>query len=148
MVKIALIGIVAAIMANFFKGNKDEYSIYISLASSILIFYLGFGKLEVILNTIEKLQSYIKINQSYMNILFKIIGITYVTELSASICKDFGYSSISNQVELIGKLTILAISMPILLTLLDTINLFLSWKLAFLLNGVNASEWGILWENT
>lgn len=126
MVKIALIGIISAVIANFFKGNKDEYSIYISLATSSLVFYLGFSKLEIILNTIDKLQSYISVNKSYMTILLKIIGITYVTEFSANICKDFGYNSISNQVELVGKLTILAISMPILLALLDTINLFLS----------------------
>jgi len=126
MIKIALVGIIAVILSNFFKGNKEEYSIYISLATCILVFYMGFGKLEIILDTIGKLQSYIKINHSYMNILLKIIGITYVTEFSASICKDFGYSSISNQIELVGKLSILAISMPVLLAVLETINNFLS----------------------
>lgn len=48
IIKIALVGVIAVLLANFFKGSKDEYSIYISLATCILVFYMGFGKLEVI----------------------------------------------------------------------------------------------------
>ncbi|HKL99644.1 MAG TPA: SpoIIIAC/SpoIIIAD family protein [Mobilitalea sp.] len=125
MIKIAIIGIAAILMAILFKKGKEEYSLYISIAACITIILLGIGKLEVILDAITKLQGYIKINKAYIDVLIKIIGITYVTEFASSLCKDSGYQSIGEQVELVGKLTILAISMPILLALLDTINNFL-----------------------
>ncbi|MDF2543638.1 MAG: putative rane protein [Herbinix sp.] len=126
MISYALIGVAAVILAILFKKGKEEYSLYISIAACVFIFFLGIGKLEVILDAIDKLQGYIALNKSYMGVLIKIIGITYVTEFSASICKDSGYSAISEQIELVGKLTILAISMPILLALLETINNFLT----------------------
>jgi len=126
MINIALIGITATLMAIMFKKGKEEYSLYISISACIIIILLGIGKLEVIIDAINKLQGYIQINKAYIGILIKIIGITYVTEFSASLCKDSGYHSIGEQIELVGKLTILAISMPIMLALLETLNNFLT----------------------
>lgn len=125
MINIALIGIIAIMMAIIFKKQKEEFSLYIAIGASMLILILGIGKLEVILDAINRLQGYIKLNSAYVGILIKIVGITYVTEISSSLCKDSGYQSIGDQIELVGKLSILAISMPILLAILDTINNFL-----------------------
>lgn len=126
MINVAVISIIAILMAVIFKKGKEEYSLYISIGTCFIILLLGIGKLDVILDTINRLQGYIKINKAYINILIKIIGITYVTEFAASLCKETGYQAIGEQVELVGKLSILAISMPILLALLDTINNFLN----------------------
>ena len=60
-----------------------------------------------------------------MAILLKMIGITYVAEFSANLCKDAGYQAVAGQIEMFGKLSILVISMPVLLALLDTISQFL-----------------------
>lgn len=125
MIKIALIGIIAIMLAITFKKGKEEYSLYISIAACILILLWGISKLETILDGISQLQGYIKLNQSYIGILVKIIGITYITEISASLCKDSGYQAVGEQIELVGKLAILAISMPIMLAILETINGFL-----------------------
>jgi stage III sporulation protein AD len=125
MIKIAVIGVVVVILAIIFRKGKEEYSLYISIAACILIILWGFSKLQVILDAIEQLQGYIKMNKAYVGILIKIIGITYVTEISSSLCKDSGYQAVGEQIEIVGKLTILAISMPIMLSILDTVNSFL-----------------------
>lgn len=125
MIKIAAIGIVAVMLAIMFKKGKEEYSLYIGITASFVIVFLGIGKLEVILDAIDRLQGYLKLNSTYIAILIKIIGITYITEISSSICKDSGYQAVAEQIELVGKLSILAISMPILLAILDTIDRFL-----------------------
>lgn len=126
MIRIGVIGIIAIILAIMYKKGKEEYSLYISIGACVLILLWGIGKLEVILDSIERLQGYIQMNKAYVGILIKIIGITYITEISSSLCKDSGYQAIGEQIELVGKLTILAISMPIMLAILDTINSFLS----------------------
>ena len=63
---------------------------------------------------------------TYLHALMKMIGITYVGQFSAGLCKDAGYSAIAGQIEIFSKLSILAISMPILMALMDTIQGFLS----------------------
>ncbi|BBF41906.1 stage III sporulation protein AD [Lachnospiraceae bacterium KM106-2] len=126
MVKIAIVGIVAVLLAIQLKSTKSEYGTYISLAACIVIVCLGMSRLESIVEGINKIQSYITINKAYLAILLKIVGITYIAEFASNLCKDAGHGAISNQIELVGKLTILSVSMPILLALLDTVNDFLS----------------------
>ena len=58
--------------------------------------------------------------------MLKMIGITYIAEFSSSICKDAGYQTIAVQIEIFCKLTILALGMPVLLALLETIQEFLA----------------------
>lgn len=125
MVKAAIIGIVAVMIAIQFKGGKSEYGLYIGAAACIIITALGLTRLEIILDTINRIQGYLSINKTYFSILFRIIGITYISEFASSLCKDAGHTAIAGQIELVGKLSILTVSMPILLALLDTINEFL-----------------------
>lgn len=125
MIRIAIIGIVAVLLAAQFKNTHSEYSIYIGIATCFIIFFLSLQRIEVIIEGIKKIQSYLKMNPAYIEILIKILGITYISEFSASLCKDAGHAAIAGQIELVGKLSILAVSMPILLALLDTIHQFL-----------------------
>lgn len=126
VVTIAVIGLAAVLLAIQLRGMKGEYGTYLVISAGFLIFFYGISKLETILATMEQIQSYIKINNVYLNTLMKMIGITYIAEFTSGICKDAGYSSIGTQIEIFGKLSILAVSMPILLALMETLQVFLS----------------------
>ena len=121
MVQVALLGIVTVFMALLFKGGKAEYAVFISLAGCVLIFLVGLGQLEGILYGLKKLLSYVALPEGYLAVLLKILGITYLAEFSSNLCKDAGHGAIGSQIELVGKLTILCVSMPVLLALLETI---------------------------
>lgn len=125
ILKIAGIGMVGVLLAVQFKGTKPEYGIYLSVAVSVLVLLFTVSKLQVIVDTIEIIQSYVSINSEYILVLVKIIGITYIAEFACAICKDAGNSSVASQIEVFAKLSILAISMPILLALLKTVGGFL-----------------------
>ena len=58
--------------------------------------------------------------------LLKMIGITYIGQFSSGICRDAGYSSTGAQIELFCRLSVMVLSMPVLLALLDTIQGFLA----------------------
>ena len=126
MLKIAFIGLIGVILAIQFKGNKSEYGIYLSLATSIIILFCVVDKLSVVVDAINKIQSYINMNTIYITTLIKIIGITYVAEFASGICKDAGYSAIAGQIEVFAKIAVMALSMPVLIALLETIDSFLS----------------------
>ena len=125
MVKIALLGIVTVICALMLRNERGEYSVFISMTGCLLLFTFGISKIETILKAIDRLKGYMGGNTEYFQILLKIIGITYLAEFSASLCRDAGYSAIGSQVELAGKLSIMAISLPILLALVELIEGFL-----------------------
>ena len=58
--------------------------------------------------------------------LLKMIGITYIGQFSSGICRDAGYSSTGAQIELFCRLSVMVLSIPVLLALLDTIQGFLA----------------------
>lgn len=125
IITIAAAGIATILLAVQLKSIRGEYAVYMVMAVGFFIFFYGTGKLKAILETLEQIQSYIKINSVYLVTLMKMIGITYVAEFASGICKDAGYGSLGGQIEIFGKLSILGISMPILLALFKTLESFL-----------------------
>lgn len=84
------------------------------------------GRLEEIINTIRQISGHINMDTSYIATLIKMLGVTYIAEFASGICRDTGYQTIASQIEIFGKLTILVMSLPVLLALLQTIQEFLS----------------------
>ncbi len=125
MIKIAMIGLAAVLLAMQVKVGRPEYEIFITMAACLCIFFFLVTRLTVVMEAISQIQSYIRLDSKYVAILLKMIGITYVAEFSANLCKDAGYQAVAGQIEMFGKLSILVISMPVLLALLDTISQFL-----------------------
>lgn len=125
MVQIGMIGVLGALLAIQFKGGKTEYGIYMSVAVSIVLFLCIVDRLGIFVRTIDEISRYISVDTGYLSTMLKMIGITYISEFSSSICKDTGYQTIAVQIEVFSKLTILAMGMPILLALLETIQEFL-----------------------
>ena len=123
---IGILGIAGALLAVELKGLKGEYGIYLVAAVGLVIFFYGITKLKTVIETIRQVQSYIRLNRMYLEVLLKMIGITYIAEFSSGICKDAGYGSLGSQIEIFGKLSVLAVSMRILLALLDTVQQFLA----------------------
>lgn len=124
--KAAAIGVCAALIALQFKGGKTEYGIYVSIVAGILLGAGILGKLGTVLDTVKEIGSFLQIEGSYLGVLLKMLGITYVAEFASNICKDSGYQTIAAQIQLFGKITVLVLGMPVLLTLLRTIEAFLS----------------------
>lgn len=120
-IQIALLGVVGTLLALQFKSGKSEYGIYVSLAVSLFLFLCMLSRLEIFVQTVKKIADYIKLDAGQMSILLKMAGVTYVAEFASGICKDAGYQNIAVQIEIFTKLTILAIGMPVLLSLLELI---------------------------
>ncbi|MDD4372070.1 MAG: SpoIIIAC/SpoIIIAD family protein [Anaerostipes sp.] len=56
-----------------------------------------------------------------MKILFKLIGISFLGDFVSNICLDAGQKTIAKQVEMLSKLSILIVSLPILESLIHMI---------------------------
>ena len=121
IIKIGMLGIVAVLLAIQFKAYKPEYSVYIGLVVSILVFSYVIRQVEAVMSRIDFLREYLGEAQGYLTILIKVIGITYICEFSAGICKDAGFSSISDQIEILGKLSVMFAGLPILFAVIEQI---------------------------
>lgn len=121
IVRIGLIGIVGVLLAVPLKSYKPEYGIYTGIAVCLVIFGYAARYFVEILSSMGQLRKYLEDNYGYLSVLLKAVGATYACEFCAGICKDAGYGGIAGQVEMLGKLYILLTGMPVLMTLLESI---------------------------
>ncbi len=124
--KIAMIGLAGVFLAIFLKQQKQEYGLYIGLGCAVCILIFSMERLSTVMESIKTIQSFISVDGTYVKALIKMIGITYVAEFASSLCQDAGYSLVGNQIELFGKMSVIALSMPILLVLIETLEGFLT----------------------
>lgn len=121
IIQIGILVICVVLMAVQFKSLKPEYGIYMTIAAALVIFFYSLGKIQVIFESINSLNKYINLG-GYMPVIIKIVGISYISEFASDICKDSGYGTIGNQIQIFGKLSILAVSMPVFEALFKTID--------------------------
>lgn len=70
---------------------------------------------------LEKIAVNANVNIIYVETILKIIGIAYIAEFASQITKDAGQAAIASKIEMAGKILILAMAIPILTVLIETI---------------------------
>lgn len=125
MLKIAAIGVAAAILAAWLKTVRTEYALWVVVFTGIFLGLAVLMKLDAIIEELRFLQDYFSDYSAYIRILVKIIGITYLSEFSSDLCKDAGANTLASQMELFGKLSILVLCMPVMTALLETVDYYL-----------------------
>ena len=121
IIKIALLGIAGVLFAIQFRQQRPEYTLLIGFALSVLVFSYVLGLTGQLLEEFAGLQQYLGDAKGYLGILMKVVGITYLCEFSAGFCKDAGCAAVSDQIEILGKLSVLFAGLPILLTVIRQI---------------------------
>ena len=125
MVKIGLIGIAAIFLAAPLRKEKGEFSMLIVLVAGMLVFVYALARMQTILTFLKELIDRLPIDEAYLTPLFKMLGITYVADFAANFSRESGYSSLAGQMELFAKLSIIALSIPELMYLVDVLDNFL-----------------------
>lgn len=120
-VQIVGIGIVVAILVILLKEEKPEIAVALTIITSGIIFFIVIYKVEGVIQIINKYIDKSCINKKYFNILLKIVGISYIAEFGSEICKDAGVGAISSKIELLGKIIIVTLSIPIITSLIELI---------------------------
>lgn len=125
ILKIGLIGVVAAILATFLKKERAEIAVLMACAAGMLIFYYILSQISVVVEFLSQLLEMVAMEETYYLQLLKMLGVAYVAEFASSICKDAGQQSIAGMIELFAKISIVALSIPGLMFLVETLELFL-----------------------
>lgn len=115
------IGLIAAILAVLIKEHRPEIAIQVSVVTGLIIIMLVIFKLASVLEQLQGLARRINVDIVYISTIFKIVGIAYIAEFGAQVCRDAGETSIASKIELAGKVIIMVLAVPILMALLDLI---------------------------
>lgn len=119
--QIVMIGILATIFIVLLKNYNPEYRIFLSLITGTIILLVVFQYMKPVLEGFRVMSNNIDIDNTYFEIIFKIIAVAYITEFGAQICKDAQENAIAMKIELAGKVIIIYFAMPIVFALMDFI---------------------------
>lgn len=125
IVKVGLLGITAVFLALILQKEKSEFAMLLILAAGMILFTYILLRMQTIVSFLSDMLDYLPVDNTYLLPLLKMLGIAYIAEFSSSICKESGYSAIAGQMELFAKLSIVALSIPELMYLMDVLEKYL-----------------------
>ncbi len=122
IIKIVILAIIVVFVIAITKELRPEFAVLITVVASALLLFYVLGYFSTLLRFYNSIVAATGINQEYFSIILKCIGIGYLVEFASSICKDSGCGSMSDKVVFAGKISVLALAIPIIQSLFDLIS--------------------------
>lgn len=117
--KLAGIVIITAFCSVLIKQLKGEYAVVVSISGVILVGgILCSDILKSLVGLSQELEKYGDFS-SYVSVLYKVLGISYIAYIASEICKNTGEESLSKAMLMGCKLEILGLCVPMIKELIN-----------------------------
>jgi stage III sporulation protein AD len=120
--RIAAVGLCGVLISAVVKGYRPEFSIYIVIATIIIIFLAVISKLTAVYEYLSGIYGQISYGKNFFPIIIKVLAVAYIADFTAQICKDSGETAIAGKVELAGKVMIFYLAIPVMMAVMDLIS--------------------------
>ena len=119
--KIMGIGLITCVAALIVKPVRSDFAMISSMVGGIVILVMTLSSLSGVLSLISSVANKTGLNGNLIAVVFKIIGVGYLTEFTASLCADAGSGGLGDKILLGGKIIILVMSLPIVTSILNIV---------------------------
>lgn len=103
------------------RKERPEIAVVLGIAATGIILLALIKSVTQILTVFESIAVKANLNLEYFKLIIKIIGMAYLAGFAAQICKDAGEGGMAAKIELAGKIFILGMGIPLMVSLLDVI---------------------------
>lgn len=114
ILRLCSIAVVTAISALILKNHKSELVPLCLVAGGVIIFLYAFDYLTESMEFIKSFTQTTGIDSDIVRTVFKIVGIGFIVELTASSIKELGFEGIADKLVLCGKIILFVVAIPIL----------------------------------
>lgn len=115
------LALVVTVIAIVLKQYKSDIALQLTILAGVTIFFLIMGKIKIIIDLLQDLADQANISSYYLLIVLKIVGIAYIAEFGAQICRDAGETALATKVEIAAKVTVLVLAIPIIAAILESL---------------------------
>jgi stage III sporulation protein AD len=115
------ITLLAVTFLSLLRQTRPELAVLLSAAAGVIIFLRLIGPLQELVRTFEYLAAQAQINLVYLQTVFRVMGVAYLTGFTAQICRDAGEGALALKLEMAGKVIILFLAVPVLVAILETV---------------------------
>lgn len=121
LISVVFAAVIVVLIALKLREMGSGYGILMSIGACVMVMYFVIGRFRQIAEYIDRLVSYVSVDITYIDIILKMIGIAYICQFATDICRDAGYQAIASQVEMAGKISLILLSMPVLMSVIDLV---------------------------
>lgn len=119
--QIAAIALIGVITVSLTRKYMPEIGLYIVIVTVLIIFGFILYKLTSVFDFLSAVYDNVSYAKAFFPILLKVLAIAYISDFVGQICKDAGEEAIGNKVELAGKVIIFYVSVPIMMSVMETL---------------------------
>lgn len=123
--KAAAAVLIAVVLILMLGKQAPDMGLMISIAASTMVAILAVTYLEPVLEFLQELEVLSRIQGDMLGVLLKAVGIGLVVEITGTICADAGNASLGKTLQLLGSAVILCLSVPVLRSMLDLVQMIL-----------------------
>lgn len=118
MFRVAGFAVTAAFAAAAIRRMRPEAGMGLALAAGVLLLLAALGSVQSVTGAMQRLCEQAQLEPVYTRTLFKTVGICFLTDFAAGVCRDVEESGLAQHVETVGRVLILAVAAPVLASLL------------------------------
>ncbi len=121
IVQIVGIGLVLTVLVIVMQEQRGDWAELVRIGGGVLMLLFLVAPLIKVVNDVTRIAVLASIPGVYLGLLFKVLGIAYLTTFAARIAYDSGESGIAARLELAGKLFILLLAVPLIASVTDAL---------------------------
>lgn len=121
IITVALLAIASTAFIIIMKELKPDFAVLVSVAFGVAVLLYMRDPISKVISVFNEIAERSGIDNELLSSAVKVMGISLIAEFAASVCADAGQSAIAARVEAAGKITILALALPIITNMLDLI---------------------------
>lgn len=113
--------IVVTVICKFYDKTNKEYTFILSLVTVVFILLLSISFINPIISEVRNIFNIANVSSEYLDVIFKSIGICYLTQLGCDYCKDAGENALAGELEIAGKISLLIIALPLFSAIIEIV---------------------------
>ena len=113
------LAIASAVLCMVVRVQQPQMASVCAVASGLMIISLAMNELVNLQGLFARLTAMAGLQEGYLQTLLKALGVSYAAELSTQICEDLGEKGLAAKVGLMGKLCLLTLTAPLMMTILE-----------------------------
>lgn len=119
IIKIVGLGLVAVVLIVIIRQQRPELAIQLSIVVGAVIFTMMLGKINSVISLMNELAKRSNVSMLYMGTILKIVGVAYIAEFGAQICRDAGEGAVASKIEFAAKVIVIVLAVPVIAAVFD-----------------------------
>ena len=105
--------ICVSLLALMLRGQRPELALCLSLAAGVVVMMLLMRHVTPLLSSLNDMLQSSAIPSEYIGAVLKATGICLLTQMTADTCRDAGETALAGKAELVGRVLLLMLSLPL-----------------------------------